>query len=200
MSGYAHVGNGSIASFRRGVNHFRSTPISRRFLIPSACLKGATNGLMHRSNQRTAHFVGNAMACLAATFSRAHTRPHSRVFDVSAFQPCPLVRNVGCVRSCPMRANVLTPDRLKSFSRRLSDLLMGGALTGSNDKLRRERAPGVNGILRCIRSYYFRRLLMHSYGDHLILACGQPSVRRNGPLEVVVFLAGNEAEVFQRRQ
>src|SRR5450432_1417521 len=28
--------------------------------------------------------------------------------------------------SCPMRANVLRPDRLKSFSRRLSDLLMGG--------------------------------------------------------------------------
>ena len=34
----------------------------------------------------------------------------------------------------------------------------------------------------------------------LISARGQPSVRRNGPLEVVVFLAGNEAEVFQRRQ
>jgi hypothetical protein len=31
----------SIASFRRGVDHFRSSPISRRFLIPSACLKGA---------------------------------------------------------------------------------------------------------------------------------------------------------------
>jgi hypothetical protein len=33
-----------------------------------------------------------------------------------------------------------------------------------------------------------------------ISARGQPFVRRNGPLEVVVFLAGNEAEVFQRRQ
>ena len=41
---------------------------------------------------------------------------------------------------------------------------------------------------------------MHSYCDHLILARGQPSVRRNGPLEVFIFLAGNEAEVFQRRQ
>ena len=34
----------------------------------------------------------------------------------------------------------------------------------------------------------------------LISARGQPSVRRNGPLEVFIFLAGNEAEVFQRRQ
>jgi hypothetical protein len=33
-----------------------------------------------------------------------------------------------------------------------------------------------------------------------ISAPGQPPVRRNGSLEVVVFLAGNEAEVFQRRQ
>jgi hypothetical protein len=34
----------------------------------------------------------------------------------------------------------------------------------------------------------------------LISARGQPPVRGNGALEVVVFLAGNEAEVFQRRQ
>ena len=40
----ANVAVGSIASFRRGVNHFRSTPITRRFLIPSACLKGAIFG------------------------------------------------------------------------------------------------------------------------------------------------------------
>jgi hypothetical protein len=33
----------------------------------------------------------------------------------------------------------------------------------------------------------------------LISARGQPSVRRNGPLEVVVFLAGNDAKVFLRR-
>src|SRR6266446_5447800 len=34
----------------------------------------------------------------------------------------------------------------------------------------------------------------------LISAGGQPFVRRKGPLEVVIFLAGNEAEVLQRRQ
>jgi hypothetical protein len=34
----------------------------------------------------------------------------------------------------------------------------------------------------------------------LISARGQPSVRRNGPFEVVVFLAGNGAEISQRRQ
>src|ERR1700722_18940776 len=33
-----------------------------------------------------------------------------------------------------------------------------------------------------------------------ISALGQPFVRRDGPLEVVVCLAGNEAEIFQRRQ
>ena len=33
-----------------------------------------------------------------------------------------------------------------------------------------------------------------------ISALGQPFVGRNGPLEVVVFLAGNEAEIFQCRQ
>jgi tetratricopeptide (TPR) repeat protein len=33
-----------------------------------------------------------------------------------------------------------------------------------------------------------------------ISARGQPFVRRNGPLEVVVFLAGNQTEVSQRRQ
>ena len=34
----------------------------------------------------------------------------------------------------------------------------------------------------------------------LISARGQPFVRRKGSLEIVVFLAGNEAEVLQRRQ
>jgi hypothetical protein len=52
-----NVGFGSIASFRRGVNHFRSTLISRRFRIPSACLKGANIGntgatLRRRQKQR----------------------------------------------------------------------------------------------------------------------------------------------------
>src|SRR6266849_8514604 len=61
----------------RGFLHWRfayAGPGARRAAImgpPSANLH--TSGLMHRSNQRTAHFVGNAMACLAATFSRAHT-------------------------------------------------------------------------------------------------------------------------------
>jgi hypothetical protein len=40
----SHVDSGSFASFWRGINHFRSTPISRRFLIPSACLKRAKRG------------------------------------------------------------------------------------------------------------------------------------------------------------
>src|SRR3989442_11053118 len=45
--------------------------------------------------------------------------------------------------------NVLSADRFKSFSRRVSALLMGRTFSvwwGSNDKLRGERDPGVNGI------------------------------------------------------
>jgi hypothetical protein len=74
-------------------------------------------------------------------------------------------------------------------------LASGGATTNS----------GVSVPLALMKVAMHKKLLlpgalMHSYGDHLILARSQPSVRRNGALEVVVFLAGNEAEVFQRRQ
>jgi hypothetical protein len=82
--------------------------------------KRATNGLMHGSNQRTAHFVRNAVAYRAARNSR-----WSWLCSEKAF---------------------------------VSSLWL------------------------------------------LISARGQPSVRPNGPLEVFIFLAGNEAEVFQRRQ
>jgi len=51
---------GSFASFWLCHAHVRSTPISRPFLDPSACRKGASFGLMHRSKQLKLfdHFVG----------------------------------------------------------------------------------------------------------------------------------------------
>src|SRR5216684_3559911 len=62
----------------------------------------------------------------------------------------PWSRSVSRVCRCPIRTNVLSGDRFKSFSRRLSVLLMGrrtfSLWWGSNDKLRGERDPGVNGI------------------------------------------------------
>ena len=48
------VGFGSIASFRPCVDHFRSTPISRRFLSPSACLKRASFGRWPRRSSAKA--------------------------------------------------------------------------------------------------------------------------------------------------
>src|SRR6266849_5014174 len=61
----------------------------------------------------------------------------------------PWSRSVWRVCRCPMRTNVLSGDRFKSFFRRLSVLLMGRTFSlwwGSNAKLRGERDPGVNGI------------------------------------------------------
>src|ERR1700730_15546032 len=58
-------------------------------------------------------------------------------------------RSVWRVCRFPMRINALSGDRFKSFSRRLSVLLMGRTFSlwwGGNDKLRGERDPGVNGI------------------------------------------------------
>src|SRR6266567_7856352 len=48
-----------------------------------------------------------------------------------------------------MRTDVLSGDRFRSFSRRLSVLLMRRTFSlwwGSNDELRGERYPGLNGI------------------------------------------------------
>src|SRR6266852_4049213 len=90
------------------------------------------NGLVHRSKQRTAHFVRNAAACLARRVQPC--RPGLVVFGVCDAQ---------CAPTC------FTGDRFKSFSRRLNVLLMGRTFSlwwGSNDKLRGERDPGVNGI------------------------------------------------------
>src|SRR5205809_655486 len=50
------------------------------------------------------------------------------------------------------------------------------------------------------RSGHARAFAMFVSVPDLISARGQPFVRRNGSLEVVVFLAWNEAEAFQRRQ
>jgi hypothetical protein len=46
MSGYAHVRNGSFATFRLDADHFRSSPISRHFQSKLACLKGANSRTM----------------------------------------------------------------------------------------------------------------------------------------------------------
>src|SRR5258706_13284306 len=84
------------------------------------------------AKQRSAHFVRNAAAFLAL---RSAAPPWSRSF----WRVC----------RCPMRINALSGDRFKSFSRRLSVLLMGRTFSlwwGGNDKLRGERDPGVNGI------------------------------------------------------
>jgi hypothetical protein len=43
---HLHVAYGSFASFWPRIDHFRSTPINGHAQGSSACLKGATNGLM----------------------------------------------------------------------------------------------------------------------------------------------------------
>ena len=45
-----NVGFASFALFRPWTSHFRSSPLNGHSRRPSACLKSATSGLMHRSN------------------------------------------------------------------------------------------------------------------------------------------------------
>ena len=58
MSGYAHVRNGSIASFWSLADYFRSSPGNGHRQGWSACLKGATSGL------RLGHAAGQYIVSL----------------------------------------------------------------------------------------------------------------------------------------
>ena len=42
-----HIPTLPLAPFGLGVDQYRSSPISKHFRSPSACLKGATKGLTH---------------------------------------------------------------------------------------------------------------------------------------------------------
>jgi len=64
------VGFGSKAPFWKSANHFRSSPISRPFQCPSACLKGANGGhagadLEQAINERTATEPMNVLPLLS---------------------------------------------------------------------------------------------------------------------------------------
>jgi hypothetical protein len=95
---------GSIASFRPCVDHFRCTPISRRFLSPSACLKCATCGLLRRT--RAYSITSSASICIETGTSIPSALAVFKLMTSSNFVGCSTGRSAGFlpIRIWPVRA------------------------------------------------------------------------------------------------
>jgi hypothetical protein len=79
---------GSIASFRGCANDFRTTPINRHSQSPSACLKGTTSGLTHRSAVKPYSITSSANASTVGGISRLRTLAVLRLTTNSNFVDC----------------------------------------------------------------------------------------------------------------